>query len=330
MRYIATGIEKSVNFAAGKIIHFSVAPMKGKPYAALVLSMIFWSFSFVWFKIANRDYDPVAIVFIRLCIAIVFLSGFLWITGRFTPVKKGDRKYFLLLALFEPFFYFLGESFGLTYVSSTVGSVIISTIPVFAVIFAWVIYRERLKLINYAGVIISFIGVLIFITSGTGSITMNPRGLALMLLAVISAVGYNMMLHKLAYDYDPVTIVNIQNIIGAILFLPLFILLDLKDLISTGFVAKSFGSIILLAIFASCGAFVLFAYSVRHVGIARANIFSNLIPVCTAIFAFLIVGDRLTVRNGVGMAVVIAGLFLSQAGKNRQTVIDTDFAGRSA
>ncbi|MCU0458585.1 MAG: DMT family transporter [Bacteroidales bacterium] len=304
--------------------------MKGKPYLALVFSMIFWSFSFVWFKIANIDYDPVAIIFIRLCIAIVFLTGFLWITRRFTPVKKGDRKYFLLLALFEPFFYFLGESFGLTYVSSTVGSVIISTIPVFAVIFAWVIYRERLKPVNYAGVIISFIGVLIFITNSTGSITLNPNGLALMFLAVVSAVGYNMVLHKLAYDYDPVTIVNIQNIIGAILFLPLFIFLDLQDFISTGIIAKSFGSIVLLAIFASCGAFVLFAYSVRHVGIARANIFSNLIPVFTAIFAFLIVGDRLTVRNGVGMAVVIAGLFLSQAGKKGQAVVDTDFAGRSA
>lgn len=304
--------------------------MKGKPYFALVLSMIFWSFSFVWFKIANTDYEPVAIVFIRLCIAIVFLTGFLWVTGRFTPVRKGDRKYFLLLAVFEPFFYFLGESFGLTYVSSTVGSVIISTIPVFAVIFAWVIYRERLKLINYLGVIISFAGVLIFITNSTGNITMNPRGLALMFLAVVSAVGYNMVLHKLAYDYDPVTIVNIQNIIGAILFLPLFVFMDLQDLLATGIVAKSFGSIILLAIFASCGAFVLFAYSVRHLGIARANIFSNLIPVFTAIFAFLIVGDRLTARNGVGMAVVIAGLFLSQAGKNRKVIIDTDFAGRSA
>jgi len=304
--------------------------MKGKPYVALVFSMIFWSFSFVWFKIANKDYDPIAIVFIRLCIAIVFLSAFLWITGRFTRVKKGDRKYFFLLALFEPFLYFLGESFGLTYVSSTVGSVIISTIPVFAVIFAWVIYRERLKLINYLGVIVSFAGVLIFITSSTGSIEMNPRGLALMFLAVISAVGYNMVLHRLAHQYDPVTIVNIQNIIGAILFLPLFLIFDLKDLMATGIVAGSFGSIVLLAIFASCGAFVLFAYSVRHLGISRANIFSNLIPVFTAIFAWFIVSDRLTVRNGIGMAVVIAGLFLSQAGKNRKAVVDTDFAGRSA
>jgi drug/metabolite transporter (DMT)-like permease len=304
--------------------------MKGRPYLALVFSMIFWSFSFVWFKIANRDYDPIAIVFIRLCIAIVFLSSFLWITGKFKKVKKEDRKYFFLLALFEPFFYFLGESFGLTYVSSTVGSVIISTIPVFAVIFAWVIYRERLRLINYLGVILSFAGVIIFITNNTGNIEMNPRGLALMFLAVVSAVGYNMVLHRLTHEYDPVTIVNIQNIIGAVLFLPLFLIFDLKDLLATGFVAESFGSIILLAVFASCGAFVLFAYSVRHLGISRANIFSNLIPVFTAIFAFFIVGDRLTVRNGVGMAVVIAGLFLSQAGKNRKAVIDTDFAGRTA
>jgi drug/metabolite transporter (DMT)-like permease len=260
----------------------------------------------------------------------VFLSSFLWITGKFKKVKKEDRKYFFLLALFEPFFYFLGESFGLTYVSSTVGSVIISTIPVFAVIFAWVIYHERLRLINYLGVILSFAGVIIFITNSTGNIEMNPRGLALMFLAVVSAVGYNMVLHRLTHEYDPVTIVNIQNIIGAVLFLPLFLIFDLKDLLATGFVAESFGSIILLAVFASCGAFVLFAYSVRHLGISRANIFSNLIPVFTAIFAFFIVGDRLTVRNGVGMAVVIAGLFLSQAGKNRKAVIDTDFAGRTA
>ncbi len=304
--------------------------MKGRPYLALVFSMIFWSFSFVWFKIANEDYDPIAIVFIRLCIAIVFLSAFLWITGRFIRVKKGDRKYFFLLALFEPFLYFLGESFGLTYVSSTVGSVIISTIPVFAVIFAWIIYRERLKLINYLGVIVSFAGVLIFITNSTGSIDMNPKGLALMFLAVISAVGYNMVLHKLTHKYDPVTIVNMQNIIGAILFLPLFLIFDLREVMATGIVAGSFGSIVLLAIFASCGAFVLFAYSVKYLGVARANIFSNLIPVFTAIFAWFVVSERLTVRNGIGMAVVIAGLFLSQAGKNRKAVVDTDFAGRSA
>lgn len=304
--------------------------MKGKPYAALVLAMIFWSFSFIWFKIANRSYDPIAIVFIRLCLAVVFLSGFLWATKKFKPIKKSDRKYFLLLATFEPFFYFLGESFGLTYVSSTVGSVIISTIPVFAVIFVYVIFREKLKLVNYLGVIVSFVGVIIFITNRSGSIEFDPRGLALMFLAVISATGYNMVLHKLVSRYDPLTIVNTQNIIGALLFLPLFLIFDLKGLLATGIVAESFGSILLLAIFASCGAFILFAYAVGRIGISRANIFSNLIPIFTAVFAFFLIGDRLTLRNGIGMLIVIAGLFLSQAGKRKAAAVDIDLAGRSA
>ncbi|MFZ0471379.1 MAG: DMT family transporter [Bacteroidales bacterium] len=304
--------------------------MKGRQYTALVFSMIFWSFSFIWFKIANKSYDPITIVFIRLCIATILLSTFLWITHGFKGVRKEDRKYFLLLAFFEPFMYFLGESFGLTYVSSTVGSVIISTIPVFAVVFAWIFYRERLKLINYAGVIVSFIGVIIFITSGSGTIAVNLKGLVLMFLAVAAAVGYNMVLVRLASIYNPVSIVNIQNALGLILFLPLFLIFDLKKVIATGIVAESFSSIVLLAIFASSGAFILFAYSVRHLGISRANIFSNLIPVFTAIFAFFIVGDKLTLRNAAGMAVVIAGLFLSQIGKKEGAASDVDFAGRSA
>ena len=304
--------------------------MKGRPYTALIFSMIFWSFSFVWFKIANRSYNPITIVFIRLCIAAVFLSTFLWLTKGFTPIKKGDKKYFLLLAFFEPFLYFLGESFGLTYVSSTVGSVIISTIPVFAVIFAWIFYRERLGAINYAGVILSFIGVIIFITNSSGSVAMSLKGLTLMLMAVMAAVGYNLMLHKLASKYNPVLIVNIQNVIGVVLFLPLFLIFDLNKLIKTGFVAGSFSSIILLAIFASSGAFVLFAYSVKYIGISRANVFSNLIPVLTAVFAFFMVGEKLNLRNVIGMAVVIAGLFLSQAGSGKSAVTDVDLAGRSA
>ena len=64
-----------------------------------------------------------------------------------------------MLATFEPFLYFIGESFGLTYVSATVCSVLISTIPVIATLGAWLIFKERLKLINYAGIILSFVGV---------------------------------------------------------------------------------------------------------------------------------------------------------------------------
>lgn len=274
--------------------------------------MIFWSFSFIWFKIANKTFHPITIVFIRLLFSVILMTVFLILTNNYMKIKKGDRKLFLMLALFEPFVYFLGESFGLTYVSATVCSVLIATIPVFATIGAWLIFKERLKAINYAGIITSFIGVLVFIINSDGSISFNIKGLGLLLLAVLSAVGYNLTLSRLIGTYSPVYIVNVQNLIGAVLFLPLFLILDFKHFISIPLTFDMFKPIIELSIFASCGAFILFAYSVRNMGITKANVFSNCIPVFTALFSFILMGEKLTVQNIVGMAIVIGGLFMSQ------------------
>jgi drug/metabolite transporter (DMT)-like permease len=277
-----------------------------------MLAMIFWSFSFIWFKAANKTFHPITIVFIRLVFSVILMTIFLVLTKNYMKIKKGDRKLFLMLALFEPFFYFLGESFGLTYVSATVCSVLISTIPVFATLGAWIIFKEKLKVINYAGIIFSFIGVLVFILNKNGSISFNNKGLGLLFLAVLSAVGYNLTLSRLVGNYSPVYIVNVQNIIGAVLFLPLFLILDFKDFINTPFTFNMFKPIIELAVFASCGAFILFAYSVKKMGIIKANVFSNCIPVFTALFSFILLGDKLTVQNIIGMVIVIAGLLMSQ------------------
>jgi len=291
-----------------------------KIYVAVVLSMIFWSFSFIWFKVANKTFHPITIVFIRLLFSTILMTTFLVVTKNYMKIKKSDRKLFLMLALFEPFFYFLGESFGLTYVSATVCSVLIATIPVFATIGAWLIFKEKLKAINYAGIILSFMGVLVFILNTDGSLSFNIKGLGLLTLAVLSAVGYNLTLSHLIETYTPVYIVNVQNLIGATLFLPLFLIFDFKHFISTPFTFNMFKPIIELSIFASCGAFILFAYSVKNMGITKANVFSNCIPVFTAFFSFILMGDKLTVQNIAGMAIVIAGLFMSQMNGSNKSI----------
>jgi drug/metabolite transporter (DMT)-like permease len=291
-----------------------------KTYVAVLLAMIFWSFSFIWFKVANKTFHPITIVFIRLLFSVILMTSFLIVTRSYMKIKKTDRKLFLTLALFEPFFYFLGESFGLTYVSATVCSVLISTIPVFATLGAWLIFKEKLKVINYAGIVISFIGVIIFVLNSDGSISFNIKGLGLLTLAVLSAVGYSLTLSRLVGTYTPVYIVNVQNLIGAILFLPLFLIFDFKHFISTPFTFNMFKPIIELSIFASCGAFILFAYSVRHMGITRANVFSNIIPVFTALFSFILIGEKLTFQNVLGMAIVIAGLFMSQMNGHNKNI----------
>lgn len=283
--------------------------------------MIFWAFSFIWFKEANMTFLPLTIVFIRLVISVIIMSAFLFITKRFRHIRKEDRKLFLILSIFEPFLYFIGESFGLTYVSATIGSVLISTIPVFATIGAWIIFKERLRFINYSGIILSFIGVIIFISTGSGTLSFNVKGLMLLMLAVASAVGYNLTLSRLVGRYSPFLIVLIQNAIGSVLFLPLFLITDFNFFVNTEITISNLLPVLELALFASCGAFILFAYSVNKMGITKANVFTNMIPVLTAIFAFFILGEKLSFRNLIGMAIVITGIFLSQLnGKKEKPV----------
>jgi drug/metabolite transporter (DMT)-like permease len=274
--------------------------------------MIFWAFSFIWFKFANRNFEPITIVFMRLVISVVFLTLYLSLAKGFMKIRKGDFRLFLMLAIFEPFLYFIGESFGLTYVSATVCSVLISTIPVFATIGAWLIFRERMKMINYAGIILSFLGVLVFILNSDGTISYNLKGLLLLLLAVLSAVGYNLTLSRLVDHYSPVYIVNVQNVIGAILFLPVFMILDFGTFIHKSYTLVMFAPVVALAAFASCSAFILFAYSVAKIGILKANVFTNFIPVFTALFSFILIGEKLTFQNVLGMGIVITGILMAQ------------------
>lgn len=300
-------------------------------YGALSLAMIFWAFSFIWFKIANETYRPITIIFIRLSLAVGILAIFLIATRGMEKIRKEDRSLFFLLSFFEPFLYFLGESFGLVYVSATVGSVIISTIPVFVTLGTWIIFNERLKIINYAGIAFSFIGVIVFLLNGNGSLSFNIKGLGLLSLAVMSAVGYNLILSKLVGKYSSVFIIFIQNLTGSILFLPLFLAIDLSHFMKTPFVLKSFVPIIELSVFASCGAFILFAHSVNKMGVTKASIFTNFIPILTAIFSVLLLHEKFTVQNIVGMIIVIAGIFMSQINGHRKNVDNASvLAGKTA
>jgi drug/metabolite transporter (DMT)-like permease len=55
-------------------------------------------------------------------------------------------------------------------------------------------------------------------------------------------------------------------------------------------------------------------------GISKANVFSNCIPIFTALFSFLLMGERLTLQNVIGMVIVIAGLFLSEMSGTKKSI----------
>jgi drug/metabolite transporter (DMT)-like permease len=283
-----------------------------KFYAAAVLSMLFWGLSFVWFKIVVKYYDPITIIFLRLLISGSLLLLFLYFTDSFERISRKDYKWFLLLAFTQPLCYFLGESFGLRLVLSTVASVIISTIPVFSPIIAYLTIKEKLSSYSLAGILISFAGVLIMVVRKDLSLNAPIAGILLLFFAVLSALFYGVIIRRFSSHCSPFTIITAQNIIGMFYFLPLFLVIDFRHFITVKPTTELISALLQLAVFASTFAYLLYIIALRNFGLTRANIFTNLIPIFTAIASFIILGEQLTPAKICGIIVVICGVIISQ------------------
>lgn len=282
-------------------------------YLSAIVAMVFWAFSFIWYKEVLVAYKPISLVLMRLIISSVLLIAATASLGRLNRIKKKDIKTFILMSFLSPFLYFLGESYGVSYMPSTVAAVIIATIPLFSPIGAYYYLNERISMMNFLGIVVSVVGVgLVVFHKGLNLSEVHPIGIAFMLLAVVAALGYSLIVKKLADRYNVLSIVAYQNLIGIFFFLPLFFLLDFKQFIQVVPTWDVIKPLLSLGVFASTFAFIFFTYAIKNLGISKANIFTNTIPVLTAILAFFILNEEITPVKMAGILVVVLGLFLSQ------------------
>jgi drug/metabolite transporter (DMT)-like permease len=291
---------------------------KFKIYSYALLSMSFWGLSFIWYKIVYKYYQPMTTVFLRLLISSILLISIGALFKKHQKIERADYKWIFLVAFFEPFLYFMGESYGMKYVSATLASIIISTIPILTPFFARAILKERITGANIAGLVISFFGMLLLILKPNLSLAASPLGVSLMFFAVLGGIGFTLSVKHLSHRYSSITLVTWQNIIGAILFLPLFATFEFNHFIIVPLNFELVKSVLQLAIFPSTLAFLMLIPVIRALGVSRAAVLTNLIPVFTAIFAYFILDETFNGRKLLGMGVVLAGLFIAQMRRKKE------------
>lgn len=277
-----------------------------------VVAMVFWGLSFIWSTQVFKYLNPTTTIFFRLIISAIFLGCLLLVFGLFEKVERKDMKLFALAALFEPFLYFIFESYGLLNSAPVVSSAIIATIPLFTPIAAFFFLKERLTPWNILGFIISFFGVIFMLLNKNLELTVSTKGIVFLFSAVLVAVAYSISLRKLTLLYKPLTITFVQNVIGMIYFIPMFFIMEINSPSNMMEVKSYIVPLLSLGVFASSVAYTLWAYSFSKLGAAKANIYSNLIPVFTAIFSCIIIGENLNVQKILGILLVVGGLILSQ------------------
>ena len=301
--------------------------MKSKAlvYTVLVLSTIFWGISFIMTKelfLTEAHITVTILITLRLAIASVVMLPLLALTRQLQPIHRGpgsgltalwrsDLKWFLLLALCEPFIYNLCETSGVQLVSGSLASVVVATIPLFVPFGMWIGYRKHIGLSLIIGVILSLGGVGIMLI-GDGQLSGSTMGLLFLAGAVFIAVIYTLVLVKIVDRYNPVVITTYQNLIGLVYYLPLMLLTDGANLPLLSWSPKMLTLLLALGICCSTLAYVFYNIGVRRLGASEACIFNNAIPIFSLIAAVLIGQEHFSWGKVAGMAIVIAGVIIAQ------------------
>ena len=314
------------------------------PYIAIVAAMLIWAGAGIAVKEALVIFSPLTLIVMRFTLAVLLMLciGLLCrqnsIVG-LQRVEKRDIPLFLLGGLFQPFLYFIFETYTYqSFSSPTVAEALLSTQPVMAPLFAWVLLRERVTRNNILGILLSTLGVMMLLMMGGGPLAMDQgaigKGVLLALLTVSMSVSYSVVLRRIPTHYTPLSIVFYVQSFALVLFWVMWGVMDRGDgllgdsapqisaaisgiptamrLLGEGQWVKSLLSVGYLAVLASVTAFILFCYTVREIGVTRANVFNNIRPVFTAILMWMIFGEILPIWKIIGIIIIIIGLFISQ------------------
>lgn len=264
----------------------------------------------MWSEVVLRVYSPMDMLFLRLCITSVLL--YLLFRKKLQKIAKTDYVLVFLMAFCEPFIYFVGESYGIKYSGAGFASIMIALIPLLTPVAATIFLNIKSHWLVFVGLIVAFIGILMMILGGQFQLIVDIRGILCLSLAVISAVGYAMCVVKVSQRYNNFTIVFVQTFIAAVLFCPLFFTFGWSEFIHTPFHYEVYVNLLLLAVLGSGLAFLCFVESVKRIGPVKTTMFSNFIPIITAIGAYFIMNESIKHNQLIGIFIVIVGLFIGQ------------------
>ena len=308
------------------------------PYIAIVAAMLIWAGAGIAVKEALVIFSPLTLIVMRFTLAVLLMLsiGLLFRHNSIVGLQRVERKdipLFLLGGLFQPFLYFIFETYTYqSFSSPTVAEALLSTQPVMAPLFAWVLLRERVTRNNILGIVLSTLGVMMLLMMGGGPLAMGDgsigKGVLLAVLTVSMSVSYSVVLRRIPTQYSPLSIVFYVQSFALVLFWVMWGISGIGDGISgigDGILGdsamrllgeeqwvRSLLSVGYLAVLASVTAFILFCYTVRKIGVTRANVFNNVRPVFTAILMWMMFGEILPIWKIIGIIIIIIGLFISQ------------------
>lgn len=285
----------------------------------MLIVCLIWGLNFSITKLALQEIPPLPFTAVRFVIASILL----WLVVRLIEgpekIPAQGLKTLVLLGLLGNTCYQLTFTVGLDRTTATNSALILSTVPTVVAVFAGILGLERITARIGWGIAVGTLGVaLVIATRGVGFHAGTLLGDLLTVVAVLCWAGYTLGLRRVAPGISSLRVTSITTIAGT----PGLLLAGLPGMFRLEWQRvpiKAWAALGYAAVFSLVIAYLLWNRSVKAVGGTRTAVYMCVTPLVAAGGAWLLLGERPHLVQGVGAILIVTGVLLTRTEKTEKT-----------
>jgi drug/metabolite transporter (DMT)-like permease len=293
----------------------SLAPSIAVPRASfnplpvyIGLFCLLWSFAFVAGKIGVTDCPPLILLTARFSLAGILILGISALRGEALSLSWRDAAVFAVLGVANNALY-LGLGYtGLQTVSAGLGGLIVSANPVFTAVLAAAFLGEQLTWRKVAGLLLGIAGVSFIVWHRMSVGTDSWHGI-MFTLASLASIVVGTILFKVFAPKGSLWVGNgVQNLVAGVVLLPFaFTLSNVGDVVPS---MRLLGAFAFLVLGGSILAYLLWFHLLKVCGATAASAYHFLMPPLGVLFAWMVLGEHVEIRDLLGIVPVALGIYL--------------------
>ena len=224
----------------------------------------------------------------------------------------------LLVALFSPCLYFIGETVGISHTTASESGVFLAGIPIASLIASTLLLKKKPTKLQATGILVTLVGVLATVFAVGSSSSLSPVGYGFLLLAVVAYALYTVSVDR-AKDFSGVEITFVMLAAGAAVFIALALAEGtangtLQELVTLPFRSPAFAIAALYqGIGCSVAAFFLSNVAIAKIGVNRAVSFIGVATAVSIATGTLLLGEPFTFWQAIDAVVIVAGVCIANA-----------------
>lgn len=276
-----------------------------KLYACIALTVLCWGYSPIGVHSALMAYRPEQIALLRFILASLFLLVLVAKKG-IQPLKIKDLPALGILGFFSVTLHHLLINAGQQYVSAVASSILSQSIPLFTLLISAFVLKQRIQLKQWGCILLGLVGAVLVITADRGVEPPSLYSLFIVLAAVAWAIYFNLY-KKFALNYDVLSMMCYVIWLGT---LPLLLFSPHLPQAVMDASWQANLSIVLLGIFPSALAHVLWGSVLKTLPLTQASSFLYCTPLVAIVLGLIMTGERPSLGVLIGGAVIIMSLII--------------------